>query len=167
MDDCNLQLSDFTICMLERAYLLPVIFQSFSVIQLTALTAFLSKLTTVWLTSYLLISYLFINSWLPLWSMNMDVTFDTCFLSIFFALPQSSRGSKMTEIYRWAVDRTVVNFDRNAVRAVNWMTEKWLKNDWKMTGQRTGKFTLTSRLWDLTFVEFAVMHGWFWGTRES
>ena len=32
--------------------------------------------------------------------------------------------------YRWAVNRTVVNFDWNAVRAVNWMTEKWLKKNW-------------------------------------
>ena len=32
--------------------------------------------------------------------------------------------------YRWAANQTVVNFDWNAVRAVNWMTEKWLKNNW-------------------------------------
>ena len=33
----------------------------------------------------------------------------------------------INHVYRWAVNRTVVNFDWNMVRAVNWMTEKWLQ----------------------------------------
>ena len=45
--------------------------------------------------------------------------------------------------YRWAVNRTVVNFDWNTVRAVNWMTEIWLV---------TGKLNLTSRSVNLLLI---------------
>ena len=33
---------------------------------------------------------------------------------------------KLSPDYRWAVNRTMVNFDWNVVGAVNWMTEKWV-----------------------------------------
>ena len=40
--------------------------------------------------------------------------------------PEGAITNSCLSEYRWAVNRTVVNFDRNAVRAVKWMTEKWL-----------------------------------------
>ena len=57
--------------------------------------------------------------------------------------------------YRWAKWLTEPNFQLTAVIAIDWMTEKWRKNNWSLYYlEEQGKLTLKRWLWDLAFVDF-------------
>ena len=108
-----------------------------------SLTSYLLKLTLVLAKSLTTDPC----NWWPLyWGLSVESCFLNPHLSAWFRHRlHSVRGPRTDDLgepgkhrwfeiwydYRWAVNRTVVNFDWNTVRAVNWMmTEKWLKFDW-------------------------------------
>ena len=81
--------------------------------------------TQVWSLTHFYSAYVFTNWQYPMGGDARATWLCPCYL----AVPKGIYY-EVSSVYRWVVNRTGVNFDWNVVIAVNWMTEKWLKNDW-------------------------------------